>query len=85
MSIQNYGLPWWLTGKKSALNAGDEGSIQRVQSRGQEDPPRNKQQPTIVFLREKFHGQRTLLSYTPWGHKRVGHNLAIKQPSNQPI
>ena len=29
MSIQNYGLPWWLTGKKSALNAGDEGSIPR--------------------------------------------------------
>ena len=57
----------------------------RVQSRGQEDPLRNKWQPTIVFLGQKFHGQRTLLSYTPGGHKRAGHNLALKQPRNQPI
>ena len=33
MFIQNYGLPWWLTGKKSAYNA-----KMRVQTRGQEDP-----------------------------------------------
>ena len=26
MPIQNYGLPWWLTGKKSACSAEDEGS-----------------------------------------------------------
>ena len=27
-----------------------------------------KQQPTPVFLPEKFHGQRSL-GYSPWGHK----------------
>ena len=26
-------------------------------------------QPTIVFLPGKFHGQRNLAGYSPWGHK----------------
>ena len=34
---------------------------------------------TPVFLTGKFHGQRSLAGYSPWDHKRVGHNLAIKQ------
>ena len=24
---------------------------------------------TAVFLLEKFHGQRNLMGYSPWGHK----------------
>ena len=28
-----------------------------------------KWQPTPVFLSEKFHGQRSLVRYNPWGHK----------------
>ena len=35
-----------------------------------------KQQPTLVFLPGKSHGQRSLAGYNPWGHK---HNLATKQ------
>ena len=27
----------------------------------------------------KSHGQRSLAGYSPWGRKRVGHNLATKQ------
>ena len=27
----------------------------------------------------KLHGQRSLVGYSPWGHKRVRHDLAIKQ------
>ena len=42
-------------------------------------PWRKKWQPTPVFLPEKFHGQRSLAGYSPWGQKRVGHNLATKQ------
>jgi len=42
-------------------------------------PWRKKWQPTPVFLPGEFHGQRSLVGYSPWGHKRVGHNLAIKQ------
>ena len=30
---------------------------------------RNKWQPTPVFLPGKFHGQRSLAGYSPWGHK----------------
>ena len=26
-------------------------------------------QPTSVFLPGKFHGQRSLVGYGPWGHK----------------
>ena len=26
-------------------------------------------EPTPVFLPGKFHGQRSLVSYSPWGHK----------------
>ena len=42
-------------------------------------PRRRKCQPTLVFLPGKSHGQRSLVSYNPWGCKRVEHNLATKQ------
>jgi len=32
-------------------------------------PWRRKWQPTPVFLSEKPHGQRSLVGYSPWGHK----------------
>ena len=28
---------------------------------------------------EKCHGQRNLAGYSPWGHKRVTHNLVTEQ------
>ena len=28
-------------------------------------------QPTLVFLPEKFHGQRSLVGCSPWGHKEL--------------
>ena len=37
---------------------------------------RRKWQPTPIFLPGKSHGQRSLLGYSPWGYKRVGHDLA---------
>ena len=30
-----------------------------------------KWQPTPVNLPGKFHGQRTLVGYSPWGHKEL--------------
>ena len=51
-----------------------------ARSLGQEGSPREKKwQPIPVLLPGKFHGQRSLVSYSPWGSKRVGHNLATKQ------
>ena len=31
-------------------------------------PWRRQWQPTPVFLPGKFHGQRSLVGYSPWGH-----------------
>ena len=42
-------------------------------------PQRKKRQPTPVFLPGKSHGQRNLVGYSPWGCKRVGHDLATQQ------
>ena len=35
--------------------------------------------PTPVFLPGEFHGQRSLVGYSPWGRKSVSHDLATKQ------
>ena len=37
-------------------------------------PWRRKWQPTLVFLLGKFHGQRSLVGYSPIGLQRVGHD-----------
>ena len=36
-------------------------------------------QPTPVFLPGEFHGQRSLVGYSPWGCKRAGHDWMTKQ------
>ena len=41
-------------------------------------PWERKWQPTPVFLSGKSHGQKSLVGYSPWGHKRAGHNLETK-------
>ena len=42
-------------------------------------PWRRKWQPTPIFLPEKSYGQKSLAGYSPWAHKRVGHDVATKQ------
>jgi len=34
-------------------------------------PLSKKWQPTPVFLPEKFHGQRSLVGFSPWGHREL--------------
>ena len=41
-------------------------------------PWNSKQQPAPGFLPRKFHGQRSLAGYSPWGRK-VGHDNTAKQ------
>ena len=36
---------------------------------GWEDSWRREWQPTPAFLLGEFHGQRSLVGYSPWGHK----------------
>ena len=54
--------------KDPPANAGDMALIS-----GAGRSLREGNKPTPVFLPEKFHGQRSLAGYSPWGHKRVGH------------
>ena len=42
-----------------------------VQSLDWEDPLERKWQPTPVSLPGKFHGQRILMGYSPWGRKEL--------------
>ena len=39
-------------------------------------PWRRQWQPTPAFLPEKFHGQRSLAGYSPWGSQRLRHDWA---------
>ena len=54
--------------KNPPANAGDTRDTGLIP--GSRRPPwRRKWLPTPVFLPEKFHGQRSLAGYSPWGHK----------------
>ena len=61
--------------KNLPADAGEVGSIPELRK----IPWRRKWQPTPVFLPGKFHGQRSLVGYSSWGPKGIGHNLATKQ------
>ena len=58
------GLSRWFCGKELTCDAWDRGSIP-----GGEDPLDKEMATTPVFLPGKSHGQRSLVSYSPWGHK----------------
>ena len=68
-------LPRWHKGKESTCHAGaaKAGAAKKVPSLRQKDPQRRKWQPTPVFLPGKHQGQRSLVGYSPWGH-RAGHD-----------
>ena len=69
------GLYWGLNGKASACQCrrcGFDPWVRKI-------PWRRKWQSTLVFLPGNSHGQRSLLGYSPWDCKNVGHNLVTKQ------
>ena len=61
--------------KNPPTNAGDLGSI----ARSGRSPRGGNGKSTSVFLPGKFHGQRSQVGYSPWGHKKVRHDLVTKQ------
>ena len=73
-------LPWWLSGEESTFQC----RRCRFNPWLRQIPWRRKWQPTPVFLPGKSHGQRSLVVYSPWGCKRVKHNLATNQQQNHP-
>ena len=72
------GLPQWRSGKESACQC-------RMCKRCRFDPwvgkiPwRRKWQLTPVLFPRESHGQRSLVGYSPSGHKRVRHDLGPEQ------
>ena len=63
-SVQSF--PGGSDDKESAHNMGKPGSFNPWVKK---TPWRREWQPTPVFLPGKFHGQRSLAGYSPWGHK----------------
>ena len=62
------GLPRWLSSKESACQCKRHRRLGLNPWVGK-IPSGKKWKPTPVFLPEKFHGQRSLVGYSPGGHK----------------
>ena len=65
--IRDTKLPWWLRGSSVCLQCrrlGFDPWVGKI-------PWRRKQQPTPVLLLGKSHGWRSLVGYSPWGHKEL--------------
>ena len=83
------GLPWWLRGKESACDAGTAGDIGSIPGSARSPGEGNGNQ-LQELLPGKFHGQRSLVGYSPCGckesdtterlhftslHKELSHNV----------
>ena len=75
MTKNTQGLRWWLRGKESACQS----RRCRFNPWVRKIPWWRKWQPTPVFLPGKSHGQKRLVGYSLWGHKRVRYDLVTKQ------
>ena len=60
----HWGFPDGSASKESACHAGATGDTGSIPGSGT-IPWRRKWQPTLVFLPEKSHGQRSLVGYSP--------------------
>ena len=59
------GFPGGSDSKESSCNAGDLGLILRLGR----SPGRGHGNPLQYSCLENLHGQRSLVGYSPWGHK----------------
>ena len=73
-SNDHEGFPGGSVVKNAPANAQDRGLIP-----GLGDPLEQVWQPTPVFVPGNSYGQRSLVDYSPWGHRKVGHDIATKQ------
>ena len=60
-------IPQWLSGKESTCNAGDTEDVGLIP--GSEDPLEKGMATHSSILPGEFHGQRSLVGYSPQGHK----------------
>ena len=66
-TLLHTGFPGGSDSKESAYNTGDPGSIPGL---GRSPGEGNGWLPTSEFLPRKSHGQRSLVGYSPRGHKQ---------------
>ena len=78
------GLPTWCSAKDSPCQrrrhkrCGFDPWVRKI-------PWSRKWQPTPVFLPGKFHGQRSLVGYSPWGQTRLSTALHFTPGSTEDI
>ena len=68
---RNQGLPWWLSCKASACNAGATGDLGSIPGWGR-SPGGGHGSPPKYSCLENPHGQRSLVGYDPWDCKEPG-------------
>ena len=73
LKTRDHGFPAGAVGKESACSAGDPPECRRPGFNPwvRKIPWRRKWQPAPVFLPGKSHGQRSLVGYSPRGHKEL--------------
>jgi len=61
------GFPDGSDSKEPACNTGFDAGVQKI-------PWRRQWLPTPVLLPGEFHGQRSLVGYSPWESQKIRHN-----------
>ena len=56
----------------------------QIQSLGWAIPCRKKKQPTPAFLPGKSHEHKSLMGYSPWGHKKSDMTEQLRPPPTSP-
>jgi len=74
--IQLSGLPRWLSGKESACNEEDSGSVPG----SWRSPGEGNGNPLQYSCLGKSHGQRSLAGYSPWDHVEL--DMTSRQNKN---
>ena len=67
------GFPGASMGKESTYKAGDKGRHEFSPWVGK-IPWRRAKQPTPIFLSGESHGQKSLVGFSPWGHRESDTN-----------
>ena len=80
-----YVFPGGSDGKVPACNEGDLGSIPGFDPWVRKMPWRRKCQSTPILLPGKFHGQRSLVGYSPWGCKELDTTERLHFLSLRPL
>ena len=73
-SLSTMGLPWWLSGKESARKSGDSDLIPGLER----SPGEGNGNPLQYFCLGNPPDRGGQAGYSPWGRKRVKHDLVTE-------